>query len=159
MYEYHPFTAVVNMSWAPAMGDSMLFVTAESDGACNVGPGYTGYGCFNYEDETQNLMLASIPFVVSLPKGATFLGATAELIIERQCAGETDTLCQHGPPLATFYGTEGAFAAADRGGNWHDFNTDNYRDITMINTSNQALVTATYAVSPDTGLFELVQNQ
>jgi hypothetical protein len=61
--------------------------------------------------------------------------------------------------LATFYGTEGAFVAADRSGNWHDFNTDNYSDITMINTSNQALVTATYYASPDTGLFELAQNQ
>lgn len=131
--EYFPEGAIF-LNFYIRLGDNVDFWAWEGDANCNYGPGFTGYGCFWFEDKTLSTNSMG-DFFRPMPQGVTFSGPTAEGIIER--SSNKTRLAQ--------WPANGAFMALDiYDWNWgyHDITNAPDTLIYMTNNSNQSLAEA-----------------
>jgi hypothetical protein len=153
-YQYYPFCPEISQTIRPLPGDSMVFFAWEGDASCTIGAGHTGYGCFWVEDQTQNNVIFEPPQPVLAPTPAqlasescnntppavnAFNGATAEAILEQVNNG----------PLPLWLNAQETVWANDSNNGTDDFANNPFQNYTLVNGSNQPLVTAQYSNSPD----------
>jgi hypothetical protein len=146
----------------------MVFYAWEGDSSCTIGAGHTGYGCFWFQDQTQNhLTVGTIgvqaPTPAQLagrscnggpPAVNAFNGSTAEGILELLMTPQGAPL-----PLPLWLDAEETFWANDSNNGTDDLANNPYQNITLYNSSNQPLATAQYNSSPDVVGFTWVASQ
>jgi hypothetical protein len=141
-YQYAPFNPQYPNSVVVSPNDRMQFWAWEGDSSCGLGPGHSGYGCFFYQDLTTGISTTTIQVTAPSGSGISFQGTTAEAIMEKQ----------NGIALAPWYYASMQLDAADpswTGG--HSFNTDPYKNFTLVNSSGTTLATASYGGSDIAG--------
>lgn len=144
-YEYAPDPALYPAGMVVSPGDSMTFWAWEGDSTCASGPGKTGYGCYWYKNNTTGVTLGTLR--LPIPPGKTFDGKSAEFIMERP------TINGGMRPLSQWLVASMQAAAVDWNANWHNFQSDPYHLITLINTSNQTLADAIHYGGDDMCLY------
>ncbi len=133
--------------WVIAPGDNVAFWAWECDAYNNLVQG-GGHACFMWQDNTNPHPTAFTWNQSTTQFHNTFPGFGCEAITERQ---PNQPLAGWSPWLNM------EFDCADGSGGWHNLDTDQFLNFTMINPSNNHTLCASEKTGPDTAVYGYIQ--